>query len=70
MLNHESNESKLGELDMAIVKAIESTGEYKLYGWEVPDFCRLTLIFERTDGSRMGMDLSIYPVSEEEEDDN
>ena len=64
-----SNDAKLSDQDLAIVKAIEASGRYKLWGWEVPDFCVLTLIFDDTQGeTRMGVDVSFYPIEPEEEE--
>jgi len=67
-----SNDSKLSEKDMRIVKAIEADGQYKLWGWEVPDYCTLDLIFDdlKTPDSscRVGFTITFYPVNKENED--
>lgn len=64
----QGTDAKLGELDQKIVEAIESTGRYKLWGWDYPDYCVVELIFDDKEGHcRMGMQINTYPVEREED---
>jgi hypothetical protein len=71
MRHESSSEAQLSDDDMRIVKAIEAGGRFTLYGWEVPDFCRINFIFDDilAPKTRMGMTVDTYPIEKEGDDE-